>query len=163
VTTDFGTVMVAPLTGWQAPPNTYQLPLATQCADKKLIARTFTVTVDWKVSVAGIPRHFTAKLELEVSPQGQVVQVQNKQGSLYPELPLGRRYGGLIEERGGMLRARAPYGIEPTAARWHADGVTVVPTSDPLAVDLRAQRDGASVVCVMDVPGGVCIASWEPS
>ena len=70
--------------------------------------------------------------------------------------------GGTIEERGSMLRAHAPFGVEATGARWHADGVTLISSErDPFAVELRNQRATASVVCVMDVPGGVCIASWS--
>jgi hypothetical protein len=89
--------------------------------------------------------------------------VQGKQGSLYPELPLGRRYGGVIEERGSTLRASPPFGVDAMRARWHGDGVTLLPTADPLIVEARAQRDGATAVCVIDVPGGMCIATWRAS
>lgn len=164
VTSDFGTLgAVGKLDAYGATATSYAISLDVLCPDLHFIARTFTVKVDYAVVVGGIPTHLSAKAELEITPDGQIQQVQGKQGSLYPELPLGRRYGGVIEEHGSKLRASAPFGVETTRARWHGDGVTLLPTEDPLVVEARAQRDGASAVCVIDVPGGMCIATWKAS
>jgi hypothetical protein len=164
ITSDFGTLgTVAKVDGWQPIPNAFTVPLDVLCPDFHFIARRFTVKVDFAVIVGGIPTHLVAKAELEITPDGQIQQVENRHGSLYPELPLQRRYGGTIEEHDGRLHAQPPPGVEATSARWHGDGVTLLPTSDPLVVEARAQRDGAAAVCVIDVPGGMCIATWNAS
>jgi hypothetical protein len=129
-----------------------------RCEGGELLPRRVNIKVRFKVTADGLWK-FEGTLPLDIQPDGTLT-VGHAKASFFEGVPLERRYGGVIERSGRLLRARLPHGVEARDARWYADGIPLRETADPLVVE----ADGdASVVCVVKVDGGVAVAHYGPA
>src|SRR5205823_1273373 len=135
-----------------------------RCADGAVIARRVKLTVEMSVIDGGKTTPYKATVELEITPTGEIKPVGPKASFVpgHEDLPLGRRFAGRIErtpnDDGSVsLRAIGPHGVAVTGARWYADGALVTPDADRATATLL--RPDASIVCVLDVDDGICIAT----
>jgi hypothetical protein len=168
VISELGAVTVSGFTGadasqgWANHPAYAAFSLDLRCSDGHLIAKRFKLRASWRLKQGGHVQQYDGAVELELKPDGTVAPVSpgTKHGEL-DHLPLGRRYAGTIDVDGDVLRARAPNGVAVEDARWYSVGSELVPTADPLAVELRDVAAGANVTCAMRVAGGLCVATWQ--
>ncbi|MFN0248739.1 MAG: hypothetical protein ACKV2T_17755 [Kofleriaceae bacterium] len=100
----------------------------------------------------------------ELGPNGEIkaAPVKASFGPTLDTLPLGRRYGGVIEREALRLRASGPKNVDILGARWSSPTGPLAIGDDPLAIDITHETRDHTFVCVMDVPDRVCVATWPP-